>query len=138
MFMAQQYRAKSDEYESLIKVDRLPAETAEFRNLRRSYASLADNLEWLANNGSKTVQAAYKSADIVRSARHAEDTEQEQVLRCLGAAVILNWNTIPTNLQRSLFEATSGAEGDQRARLESVPRNSYTAIKTTRDARASK
>lgn len=121
MFTAQQYRAKSDEYASLLKVDRPPAEAAEFRSLQRSYASLADNLEWLANNGSKTVQAAYKSAeDIARSARQAEDTEQEQVLRCLGAAVILNWNTIPTNLQRALFEAASSVKGEQRGRLKSV------------------
>jgi hypothetical protein len=121
MFTAQQYRAKSDEYEALLKIDRPPAETAEYRDLQRSYASLADNLEWLATNGSKTVLADSKSAeDTVRSERQAEDAEQERVLRCLGAAVILNWNTIPTNLQRSLFEAASSVKGEQRGRLKSV------------------
>jgi hypothetical protein len=121
MFTAQQYRAKSDEYESFLRTDRSPAEAAEYRDLQRSYASLADNLEWLAANGNKTVQAASKSAeDIARSERQAEDAEQEQVLRCLGAAVLLNWNKIPTDLQRSLFEAASSVKGEQRGRLKSV------------------
>ena len=39
----------------------------------------------------------------------AAHAEQENVLRCLGAAVILNWNTIPTKLQRALFEAASSS-----------------------------
>jgi hypothetical protein len=121
MFTAQQYRAKSDEYESLLKIDRTPAEASEFRNLQQSYASLADNLDWLAANGSKTVQTRAKGADeIARSERHAKDAEQEQVLRCLGAAVILTWNTIPTPLQRSLFEAASGVKGERPGRLKSV------------------
>jgi len=32
-------------------------------------------------------------------------------LRRLGAAVILNWSTIPTKLQRALFEAASSMQG---------------------------
>ena len=31
--------------------------------------------------------------------------------RCLGAAVIMQWNTIPTKLQRELFD-TAGSLGD--------------------------
>ncbi len=30
--------------------------------------------------------------------------EEEHVLRCLGAALIMQWNTLPTNLQRELFD----------------------------------
>jgi hypothetical protein len=33
--------------------------------------------------------------------------EEDGVLRCLGAAVIMRWNTIPTKLQRELFDNTS-------------------------------
>jgi len=36
---------------------------------------------------------------------------EEHVLRCLGAAVIMQWNTIPTKLQRELFD-TAGSLGD--------------------------
>ena len=33
---------------------------------------------------------------------------EERVLRCLGAAVIMQWNDLPTEIQRMLFEdATS-------------------------------
>jgi hypothetical protein len=33
---------------------------------------------------------------------------EERVLRCLGAAVIIQWNELPTEIQRKLFEdATS-------------------------------
>ena len=30
--------------------------------------------------------------------------EEENILRCLGAAVILQWNDLPTHIQRRLFE----------------------------------
>jgi hypothetical protein len=30
--------------------------------------------------------------------------EEEHVLRCLGAAVIMHWNELPANIQRELFE----------------------------------
>ena len=37
--------------------------------------------------------------------------EEDQILRSLGAAVILRWNTIPTKLQKELFEdATSSGD----------------------------
>ena len=29
---------------------------------------------------------------------------EERVLRCLGAAVIMQWNELPTEIQRKLFE----------------------------------
>lgn len=35
----------------------------------------------------------------------AED--EEHILRCLGAAVIMQWNTLPTKLQKELFENAS-------------------------------
>ena len=34
--------------------------------------------------------------------------EEEQIVECLGAAVIMRWGTLPTKIQRELFErATS-------------------------------
>jgi hypothetical protein len=33
--------------------------------------------------------------------------EEDQILRSLGAAVIMRWNTIPTKLQKELFEDAS-------------------------------
>ena len=36
---------------------------------------------------------------------------EQHILRCLGAAVIMQWNTIPTKLQRELFD-TAGSLGN--------------------------
>jgi hypothetical protein len=30
--------------------------------------------------------------------------DEEKILRCLGAAVIMQWNTLPTKLQKELFD----------------------------------
>jgi hypothetical protein len=72
-----------------------------------SFSSLADNEEWLANNFDKMVQvpAAERPGHITLVA------EEERVLRCLGAAVIMQWNTLPAKLQRELFD-TAGSLGD--------------------------
>jgi hypothetical protein len=32
---------------------------------------------------------------------------EEQILKCLGAAVLMRWNTVPTKLQRELFDCAS-------------------------------
>ena len=42
--------------------------------------------------------------------------EDEKILECLGAAVIMRWGTLPTKIQRELFEhATSLADLAQTA-----------------------
>jgi hypothetical protein len=122
MFTAQQYRTKAGEYEALLKVTQSPADTAEFRDLQQSYMSLADNLDWLANNASKTIgtPAANQPERAAPSDRHARHAEQENILRSLGAAVILKWNVIPTDLQRALFAAASSVQGAQSAPLKEV------------------
>ena len=57
MFTAQQYRTKADEHAALLNTARSPAEAAEYRDLRQSYTSFADNLDWLAANAGKTVSS---------------------------------------------------------------------------------
>ena len=110
MFTAQQYRAEAAKYDGFLAAAQSPAEAAEYRGLKQSYALHADNLDWLAANAGKTVITDPHDPPFRRrrdpDAAHAE---QENVLRCLGAAVILNWNTIPTKLQRALFEAASSS-----------------------------
>ena len=116
MFTAQQYRSKALEYEVLLKTAGSPGELAEYRDLQQSYTSLADNLDWLAANAGKTVASRATGApNVERGKRHAERVEEEKILRCLGAAVILNWNTIPPKLQRALFEAASSIQDAQTA-----------------------
>jgi hypothetical protein len=110
MFTAQQYRAEAARYEGFLAAAQSPAEVAEYRALKQSYTLHADNLDWLAANGGKTVISdAHDPPFRRRPDPAAADAEQDNILRCLGAAVILNWNTIPTKLQRALFEAASSS-----------------------------
>jgi hypothetical protein len=119
MFTAEQYRSKALEYEVLIKTARSPAELAEYRDLQQSYTSFADNLDWLAANAGKTVTGGANGAPAAEQRkRQAEHIDEEKILRCLGAAVILHWNTIPTQLQRALFEAASSIQGARPAPLK--------------------
>jgi len=37
--------------------------------------------------------------------------EEEHILRCLGAALIMQWNTLPTKLQRDLFDNAGSMGG---------------------------
>ena len=114
MFTSEQYRAKAAEYEAMLKTAGSPAEEAEYRDLKQSYGSLAENLDWLAANSSKTVGSGKPRPPRQDADRHEAYAEQENVLRCLGAAVILKWNTIPQKLQRALFEAASSIEDSVR------------------------
>ena len=102
MFTAEQYRAKAAEFRALLTdTPRSPNETREFRDLEQSYTRLAENEEWMAVNFDKTIQPGENdnSAALVE--------EEEQILKCLGAAVLMRWNTVPTKLQRELFDCAS-------------------------------
>ena len=107
MFTPQQYRAKAVEYTDLAKGTQKPAEVLEFEALGRSFTTLADNEQWLADNYDHTVYAG-QSEGVVDTGPVAE--EEEHVLRCLGAALIMQWNTLPAKLQRELLN-NAGAMG---------------------------
>ena len=103
MFTPKQYRAKAAEYGELIKTTTIPDKAREFRKLEQSFTSLADNEEWLAGNFQHIVHAP--DEDREGGATLAE--EEVHILRCLGAAVIMHWNTLPRKLQRELFDHAS-------------------------------
>jgi hypothetical protein len=45
--------------------------------------------------------------------------EEGRILQCLGAAVLLQWNDLPTSIQQQLFEHAVGmAEAGQTAQLK--------------------
>jgi hypothetical protein len=71
----------------------------EFRDLEQTYTTLAENEEWMAVHIDQTIQRIKNSDN-----RMALTEEDEQILKCLGAAVIMRWNTVPTKLQRELFD----------------------------------
>jgi hypothetical protein len=107
MFTAGQFRAKAAEYAELLKNTDNPSEIKEFQRSKQSFSQLAHNEDWLAANFDKTIhsQEGRKSAD-----RTVAEIE-EHILRCLGAALIMHWKTIPTKLQRELFD-TAGSLGE--------------------------
>jgi hypothetical protein len=107
MFTADRFRAKAAEFRALLtNIARSPNETREFQDLERTYTTLAENEEWMAVHIDKTIQRR-KDYDN----RTALAKEEEQILKCLGAAVLMRWNTVPTKLQRELFDC-AGAIGD--------------------------
>jgi hypothetical protein len=106
MFKSQQYRAKATEYGELVKTSISPEESREFQKLERRFASLADNEQVLADDHNSAVHVS--NHDQSRGAALA--VEEEYVLRCLGAALIMQWNTLPTTLQREVFD-TAGSVG---------------------------
>jgi hypothetical protein len=103
MLTAQQYRTKAAEYADLAKTAHSPSAAREFRSLARIWSSLAANKEWLADPDGRSVTTSQK-VDHARG-------DEEQILKCLGTAVIMRWSTLPKNVQRELFEY-AGSIGD--------------------------
>ena len=115
MFTADQYRAKAAESDKSLKRTDVPGEIREFQRSKQSFSDLAQNEDWLADNFDKMIRSQDINAlDEVAGKRLNSNTVaeiEEHILRCLGAAVIMQWNTIPTKLQRELFD-TAGSLGD--------------------------
>ena len=107
MFTPRQYRDKAAGYGKLVKSATGPNERREFQELEQSFTVLADNEQWLADNHNKTV----RGSKIDRSDGVDLAKEEEHILRCLGAALILQWNTLPRKLRRELFD-NAGSMGE--------------------------
>ena len=106
MFKHYEYRKKALRYGELAKTAPAAKQESEFRALE-SFMRLADNEEWLSRNHGKDVSAAdTDQPEVVILAK-----EEEHILRCLGAALILQWNTLPKKLQRDLFD-NAGSMGE--------------------------
>jgi hypothetical protein len=105
MFSSKQYRAKAAEYAERGRNTQVPNEILEYKNLRRRFTEMADNEEWVERNFKKTLHAPSDDQDA------GDDAEEERILRCLGASVILHWNNLPKKLQKELFDS-AGAMGD--------------------------
>jgi hypothetical protein len=101
MFKAISYKAA--EYGEEIKRTIGPDEIRKFQELQDRFASLADTDQRLADYDN-AVDVAVRSSGVTLAA------EEELVLRCLGAPVIMQWNAPPTTLQREIFD-TAGSVG---------------------------
>jgi hypothetical protein len=101
MFKSKQYRAEAAEYGKRVRGSAGPDESRKFQQLQDRLVLLADNEQRLADRYNTAVHVAEN--DRPRGAVLAG--EEEHVLRCLGAAVIMQWSTLPTALQREIFDA---------------------------------
>src|SRR4249919_576689 len=106
-----QYRAHADKYSELIKGTDKPDDIREFQRLEHTFTELAENEDWMVNNLNKTVHSADAASTLTLTEEEGPTrtlTEEEgRILRCLGASVIMQWNTLPTKLQRELFDNAS-------------------------------
>lgn len=96
---SKQYLAKAFEYGDWAKTSVGSARRHEFRELEARFSVLAvltDNDELLREENAVCRQ----QDDTNRTTLASED----QVLRSLGAALIMQWNTLPAKLQRELFD----------------------------------
>lgn len=114
MFTAKQFRAKAAESAESLKRTNDPGEIRKFQKSEQSFSALAQNEDWLADNYNKMIRpgdmpSPSEAAAGRRKHKPVAKTE-EHILRCLGAAVIMRWNTLPTKLQRELFD-TAGSMG---------------------------
>jgi hypothetical protein len=107
MFNPKQYRDKAAHYAERAKTATGTNEVDALAQQEKRFTSLADNEQWLFDNHQKTIEAP--GADILETGALAE--EEERVLRCLGAALVMQWNTLPTKLRRELFD-NAGAMGE--------------------------
>jgi hypothetical protein len=70
---------------------------------QRCFTSLVDNAQRLSENQEDTIRAP--SAESPSDPTIAD--EEENMLRYLGAAVIMRWSTLPSKVQRELFDDAS-------------------------------
>jgi hypothetical protein len=74
-----------------------------------AHTALSDIADWRANNNadwlpSRSDGNTFKNDDAQALVLA---NEEDRILRCLGAAVMMRWNTLPTKLQRELFDTAS-------------------------------
>jgi hypothetical protein len=100
MFKPKHYRAKATEYGNLAKSSIGSNQSGDFQKLEQRFTVLADNEQLLSDNYREAVTGAEQ--DRLDSVPLAD--EEEHILRCLGAALMMQWNTLPTKLRRELFD----------------------------------
>ena len=109
---AEQYRAKAAEFRALLtNTPRSPDETSELRDLAQTYTTLAENEEWMAGHTEKAIQRRknYDNRSVLAE-------EEERILKCLGTALLMRWNTVPTKLQRELFDCAGTLDDLQQSK----------------------
>jgi hypothetical protein len=105
MFKSQQYRAGATECGELVKGSIRAEEGRKFKTWRDRFLLQPVDMQGGAVESDALVAIAEQGR---RGAAVA--AEEEHVLRCLGAALIMQWSALPTMLQRQIFD-TAGSVG---------------------------
>jgi len=103
MFRSQQHREKAAAYGELIKHSSGQGESDELQKQRNRHSALADNEQGLADD----YDSALNAAEPDRARGLALAAEEEHVLRCLGAAIIMQWSALPKTMQREIFDTAA-------------------------------
>jgi hypothetical protein len=104
MFSSKRYRAKSAEYGERGRASDVTSEILEYRGLSRRLAEWADNEESAESRAKQRNQPA------------AQVPEEERILLCLGAAVVVDWDNLPKQVQSEL----SALAATMRERLQTT------------------
>jgi len=102
-----EHRAEAADYTDFAKQGNAPNEVRKFLRHEQSLTMLADNEQWLADNHDNLANNLDKLVPVPERRAASEATlaaDEERILRCLGAALIMRWNTLQTELQRELFD----------------------------------
>ena len=91
MFKFQQYRVKAAEYGELVKSSADADESRKYQDLEDRFVALANNERGLAEAYHDSVHMD----ELDRTRGEVLAAEEEQVLRCLGAAVIMSPASYP-------------------------------------------
>lgn len=110
MFSSRRYRAKAAEYGERGRASDVTSEILEYRGLARRLAEWADNEETAENRSKQRPhrQGGGQPADQV--------PEEERILPCLGAAVVVDWDNLPKQVQSDL----SALAATMRERLQTT------------------
>ena len=103
MFKSQQHREKAAAYGELIKHSSSQGESDELQKQKDRHSALADNEQGLADD----YDSALNAAEPDRARGLALAAEEEHVLRCLGAAIIMQWSALPKTMQREIFDTAA-------------------------------
>jgi hypothetical protein len=97
MFTPNQYRAKAVECGKSAKTSTDPNERRRFQELQHHFTGRSDNEQWLADNHQRSLTDPEKD----RSDGPTLADEEEHVLRRLGAALIMQWNSCRLSCKES-------------------------------------
>ena len=76
-----------------------------YGDLEHSFGQMADNEEWVARHRDQLVGGTeLRDAEPRTQPEAALAQQEEHMLRCLGAAVVLRWDQLPTDVKKGLFD----------------------------------